>query len=72
MVNASNYGGSAIFCGFVAVFAKPIVIDVAQLKQSIRFGGEPIFCEQHAQPQQPPAEANRKYLRSVYLSNPAS
>lgn len=44
--------GSAIFCGLVAVFAKPIVIEVAQLKQAIRFGGQ-----QSAQPQQPPAEA---------------
>lgn len=49
--------GSAIFWGLVTVFAKPIVIDVAQLKQAIRFGGEPIFSQQPAQPQQPPAEA---------------
>ena len=49
--------GSLIFCVLVAVFAKPIVIDVAQLKQSIRFGGEPIFSQQPANPQQPPAEA---------------
>ena len=49
--------GSAIFWGLVTVFAKPIVIDVAQLKQSIRFGGEPIFSQQPAHPQQPPAEA---------------
>ena len=34
--------GSAIFWGLVTVFAKPIVIDVGQLKQAIRFGGEPI------------------------------
>lgn len=49
--------GSAIFWGLVTVFAKPIVIDVAQLKQAIRFGGEPIFSQQPAQPQQPPADA---------------
>lgn len=49
--------GSAIFWGLVTVFAKPIVIDVAQLKQAIRFGGEPLFSQQPAQPQQPPAEA---------------
>lgn len=49
--------GSAIFVALVAVFAKPIVIDVAQLKQAIRFGGEPIFSQQPAQPRQPPAEA---------------
>ncbi|MEQ9727949.1 hypothetical protein ABRP29_20135 [Pseudomonas sp. WHRI 8822A] len=49
--------GSAIFCGLVAVFEKPIMIDVVQLKQSIRFGGEPIFSQQAAQPQQPSAEA---------------
>lgn len=49
--------GSAIFWGLVTVFAKPIVIDVAQLKQAIRFGGEPLFSQQAAPPQQPPAEA---------------
>lgn len=49
--------GSAIFWGLVTVFAKPIVIDVAQLKQAIRFGGEPLFSQQPAQSQQPPAEA---------------
>ncbi|SDF74558.1 hypothetical protein [Phytopseudomonas seleniipraecipitans] len=49
--------GSAIFWGLVTVFTKPIVIDVAQLKQAIRFGGEPIFNQQPVQPQQPPAEA---------------
>lgn len=49
--------GSAIFWGLVTVFAKPIVIDVVQLKQAIRFGGEPIFSQQPAQPQHPPAEA---------------
>lgn len=48
--------GSAIFWSLVTVFAKPIVIDVAQLKQAIRFGGEPI-SQQPAKPQQPPAEA---------------
>ncbi|UUD65146.1 hypothetical protein D16iCDA_05590 [Pseudomonas seleniipraecipitans] len=49
--------GSAIFWGLVTVFAKPIVIDVAQLKQAIRFGGEPIFSQQPAQSQQATAEA---------------
>jgi len=49
--------GSAIFWGLVTVFAKPLVIDVAQLKQAIHFDGEPIFSQQPAQPQQSPAEA---------------
>lgn len=61
--------GSAIFCVLVAVFAKPIVIDVAQLKQAIRFGGEPIFSQEHAQPLQPPAEAlqgnDQDWIRSI-------
>ncbi|SDF20558.1 hypothetical protein [Phytopseudomonas seleniipraecipitans] len=49
--------GSAIFWGLVTVFAKPIVIDVAQLKQAIRFGGEPVFSQHPTQPKQPPSEA---------------
>nr|WP_312231896.1 hypothetical protein [Pseudomonas sp.] len=49
--------GSAIFWGLVTVFSKPIVIDVAQLKQAIRFGGEPVFSQHPTQPQQPPSEA---------------
>jgi hypothetical protein len=41
--------GSAITWGLIALFAKPIVIDVNQLKQAIRVGGQPLFSEQPAQ-----------------------
>lgn len=47
--------GSAITWGLIALFAKPIVIDVNQLKQAIRVGGQPIFSEQPAQPYSEPA-----------------
>ncbi|WP_405120777.1 hypothetical protein [Pseudomonas leptonychotis] len=40
--------GSAITWGLIALFAKPIVIDVNQLKQAIRVGGQPVFSEQPA------------------------
>lgn len=63
--------GSAIFCGLVAVFAKPIVIDVAQLKQAIRFGGEPLFSQQPAQPKQPPSEALQGNDQDWIRSTPA-
>jgi hypothetical protein len=43
--------GSAITWGLIALFAKPIVIDVNQLKQAIRVDGQPIFSEQQAQTQ---------------------
>src|SRR3990167_6695171 len=42
--------GSAITWGLIALFAKPIIIDVNQLKQAIRIGGKPLFSEQQAQP----------------------
>ncbi|SFP09762.1 hypothetical protein SAMN05216190_1054 [Pseudomonas borbori] len=42
--------GSAITWGLIALFAKPIVIDVYQLKQAIRVGGQPLFSELPAQP----------------------
>ncbi|WP_394239140.1 hypothetical protein [Pseudomonas anguilliseptica] len=41
--------GSAITWGLIALFAKPIVIDVNQLKQAIRVGGQPVFSKQPAQ-----------------------
>src|SRR3990167_5018980 len=44
--------GSAITWGLIALFAKPIVIDVNQLKQAIRVDGQPIFS-QTAQPSAP-------------------
>lgn len=45
--------GSAITWGLIALFAKPIVIDVNQLKQAIRVDGQPLFGEPPAQPQAP-------------------
>jgi hypothetical protein len=55
--------GSAITWGLIALFAKPIVIDVNQLKQAIRVDGQPIFSQQPAQPSAPaysePAEPIR-------------
>lgn len=41
--------GSAITWGLIALFAKPIVIDVNQLKQAVRVNGQPLFGEQQAQ-----------------------
>lgn len=41
--------GSAITWGVIALFAKPIVIDVNQLMQAIHIGGKPLFSQQPAQ-----------------------
>lgn len=45
------------------------MIDVAQIKQAIRFGGEPIFSQPPVQPQRPPAEAlqgnDQDWIRST-------
>jgi hypothetical protein len=49
--------GSALTWGLVALFAKPIVIDVDQLKNSIRFGGQPLFSQQPTEQYSPPARA---------------
>lgn len=38
--------GSVITWGLIALFAKPIVIDIDQLKQAIRVEGQPLFSEQ--------------------------
>jgi hypothetical protein len=38
--------GSAITLGLIALFAKPIVIDINQIKQGIRVGGQPMFSQQ--------------------------
>jgi hypothetical protein len=43
--------GSAITWGLIALFAKPIVIDVNQLKQAISVDGQPLFGDQPAQVQ---------------------
>lgn len=40
--------GSAITWGVIAVFAKPIVINVDQLKQAIHVDGKPLFSQQPA------------------------
>ncbi len=40
---------SAITWSLIALFAKPIVIDVNQLKQAIRVDGQPVFSQQPAQ-----------------------
>lgn len=49
--------GSAITWGLIALFAKPIVIDVNQIKQGIRFGGQPLFSQQPTEQYSPPARA---------------
>ena len=40
--------GSAITWGVIAMFAKPIVINVDQLKQAIHVDGKPLFSQQPA------------------------
>ncbi|TWC38620.1 hypothetical protein FBY03_106117 [Pseudomonas sp. SJZ079] len=47
--------GAAITWGLIALFAQPIVIDVNQLKQAIRVGGQPLFSEQPTQAYSEPA-----------------
>ncbi len=49
--------GSVITWGLIALFAKPIVIDVNQIKQGIRFGGQPLFSQQSTERYSPPAQA---------------
>ena len=49
--------GSAITWGVIAMFAKPIVINVDQLKQAIHVDGKPLFSQQPApQPYSEPEE----------------
>lgn len=48
--------GSAITWGLITLFAKPIVIDVNQIKQGIRVGGQPIFNQQQAQTYNQPSQ----------------
>lgn len=55
--------GSAITWGLIALFAKPIVIDVNQLKQAIRIGGQPVFSEQPAQTYSEPRTPSKRPLR---------
>jgi hypothetical protein len=53
--------GSAITWGVIALFAKPIVINVDQLKQAIHVDGKPLFSQQPApQPYSEPEEPIRQ------------
>ncbi|MGP0173267.1 hypothetical protein ACSVIJ_15485 [Pseudomonas sp. NCHU5208] len=62
--------GFAITCGMIAMFAKPIVINVDQLKQAIHVDGKPLFSQQPApQPISEPEENLR--LSSIPLDPPA-
>ena len=67
--------GSAITWGLIALFAKPIVIDVNQLKQAIRVGGQPVFGEQSAQtysePLQPIQEAPAPFEHAPQVAQPS-
>lgn len=66
--------GSAITWGLIALFAKPIVIDVNQLKQAIRVGGQPVFSEQPAQtysePLQPIHETPAPFEPALQVEQP--
>ena len=62
--------GSAITWGVIALFAKPIVINVDQLKQAIHVDGKPLFSQQPApQPYSEPEEPIR--LASIPIDSPA-
>ncbi|ATH82103.1 hypothetical protein CO724_13425 [Ectopseudomonas mendocina] len=62
--------GSAITWGVIALFAKPIVINVDQLKQAIHVDGKPLFSQQPApQPYSEPEEPIR--LPSIPIDPPA-
>ncbi|MGA4445857.1 hypothetical protein ACPA0O_01040 [Ectopseudomonas chengduensis] len=62
--------GSAITWGVIAMFAKPIVINVDQLKQAIHVDGKPLFSQQPApQPYSEPEEPIR--LPSIPIDSPA-
>lgn len=62
--------GFAITWGVIALFAKPIVINVDQLKQAIHIDGKPLFSQQPApQPYSEP-EANLR-LPSTPIDRPA-
>lgn len=62
--------GSAITWGVIAMFAKPIVINVDQLKQAIHVDGKPLFSQQPApQPYSEPEDPIR--LPSIPIDPPA-
>lgn len=52
--------GSAITWTLIALFAKPIVIDVNQIKQGIRIGGQSLFSQQPNERYSPPAQVNQE------------
>lgn len=49
--------GSVITLGLIALLAKPVVIDLNQLKQGIRIGGQPMFSQQSDQTYSAPLQA---------------
>lgn len=62
--------GSVITWGVIAMFAKPIVINVDQLKQAIHVDGKPLFSQQPApKPYSEPEEPIR--LSSIPIDPPA-
>ncbi|WP_282876236.1 hypothetical protein [Pseudomonas peli] len=67
--------GSAITWGLIALFAKPNVIDVNQLKQAIRVGGQPVLSEEPAQtysePLQPIQEASAPFEPAAQVAPPS-
>lgn len=61
---------SAITWSLIALFAKPIVIDVNQLKQAIRVDGQPVFSQQPA-PNLQRAPATHPRAPSAFRACPA-
>lgn len=66
--------GSAITWGLIALFAKPIVIDINQIKQGIRVGGQPLFSqqptEQYSTPAQTIQEAPAPFESAPQMASP--
>lgn len=62
--------GSAITWGVIALFAKPIVINVDQLKQAIRVDGKPLLSP-HATPQRYSEPEEPIRLPSIPIDPPA-
>lgn len=67
--------GSAITWGLIALFAKPIVIDVNQLKQAIRVDGQPVFSQQpaktYSEPLQPVQEPPAPFEPAQQVARPS-
>lgn len=55
--------GSVITLGLIALLAKPVVIDLNQLKQGIRIGGQPMFSQQPAQTYSAPLQTVQEVPR---------